>query len=60
VSELIDDSIETACSLMAELSPSILREGLLPALQWLALWMRERHGLTVGLAGEASDGEAAV
>jgi len=50
ISGLIDDCIETSRSLTAELSPPILYQGgLLLALEWLAKWMRDRHGLTVGL-----------
>jgi signal transduction histidine kinase/ActR/RegA family two-component response regulator len=50
VDELLGDSIESSRSLAAELSPPILREaGLLPALEWLARWMRERQGLMVEL-----------
>ena len=52
VSDLIDDSIETSRSLTAELSPPILREGLVPALEWLVRWMHEQHGLTVELQAE--------
>jgi PAS domain S-box-containing protein len=50
VAALIDDAIETSRSLTAEISPPILYElGLLPALEWLARWMRERHALTLDL-----------
>jgi len=52
VSDLIDDSIETSRSLTAELSPPILREGLVPALEWLVRWMHEQHGLSVELKAE--------
>ena len=48
---LIDDGIETSRSLTAELSPPILQQGgLVPALEWLVKWMRDKHGLTVSLA----------
>jgi DNA-binding NarL/FixJ family response regulator/anti-sigma regulatory factor (Ser/Thr protein kinase) len=54
VSRLISSSIEMSRSLTAELSPPILLAGGLgPALQWLACWMKEKHGLAVEL--EASD-----
>jgi len=59
VGDLIDDAIETSRSLTAELSPPVLREfGLIPALEWLARWMRDRHGLTLHLAayGQADAG----
>jgi signal transduction histidine kinase len=47
---LIDESIQKSRSLTAELSPPVLHErGLAPALEWLAAWMRERHGLAVEL-----------
>lgn len=50
VTDLLDDAIETSRSLTSELSPPILREGgLLPAIEWLVRWMRDRHGLDVGL-----------
>jgi len=52
--DLIDQSIKVSRSLTGELSPPVLHEGeLVPALEWLALWMQEKHGLTVELrAGE--------
>ncbi len=51
VSSLIDDSIEISRSLTAELSPPILHKGgFVPALEWLAKWMHDKHGLTVKLA----------
>jgi PAS domain S-box-containing protein len=50
IRELIDDSIETARSFVAELSPPILRHGLVPALEWLAGWMRQKLGFTVNLS----------
>jgi PAS domain S-box-containing protein len=51
LTEMIDNGIETSRSLTAELSPPILRQGgLVPALEWLVGWMRDKHGLTVRLA----------
>jgi PAS domain S-box-containing protein len=48
---ILDSSIETTRSLTAELGPPILRDGgLLPALEWLAQWMKEKHGLTVEMS----------
>lgn len=48
VQKLIDESIERSRSLTVELSPQILHQGgLVPALQWLAVWMQERHGLVI-------------
>jgi CheY-like chemotaxis protein/anti-sigma regulatory factor (Ser/Thr protein kinase) len=48
--DLIDEAIETSRSLTAELSPPILHDfGLMPALEWLARWMRDKHGLALDL-----------
>ncbi|MEJ2077819.1 MAG: PAS domain-containing protein [Acidobacteriota bacterium] len=48
VEALLNESINTARSLTAELSPPILHEaGLNAALEWLIRWMKEKHGLTV-------------
>jgi PAS domain S-box-containing protein len=48
---ILDSSIETTRSLTAELGPPILRDGgLLPALEWLARRMKEKHGLTVEIS----------
>lgn len=48
---LVNDSIHATKSLTVELSPPILHEaGLVPALNWLARWMREKHKLTVMVA----------
>jgi PAS domain S-box-containing protein len=48
VSDLIREALAASRSLTAELSPPILCEsGLVGALQWLARWMREKHGLEV-------------
>ena len=50
ITELLRDSIETTRSLAVDLSPPVLRdEGLVPALEWLADRMHERHELTVTL-----------
>jgi PAS domain S-box-containing protein len=49
LNELLSDSIETSRSLTAELSPSVLKSGLVPSLEWLARWMEEKHGLEVVL-----------
>jgi len=47
---LVDESLESSRSLAVDLSPPVLREGLAPALEWLAqIWMREKHGLDVEL-----------
>ncbi len=57
---MIDESIEASRSLTVELSPPILFEGSLPqVLDWLCLWMQEKHGLTVDLRVRAgADPEA--
>jgi PAS domain S-box-containing protein len=53
LAELVNDAIETSRSLTAELSPPILQQGgLIPALEWLVKWMRDKHGLTVSLASQ--------
>ncbi|MCE5278516.1 MAG: response regulator [Planctomycetaceae bacterium] len=53
IMDLLDDSIETSRSLTAELSPPILHQGgLVPAMEWLARWMQEKHGLTIALSAE--------
>ena len=54
ISALIEESIEISRSLTAELSPPALHLGLSPALEWLADWMAERHGLIVQLRGQRS------
>ncbi len=52
--DLIDESIQVSRSLTVELSPPMLYDvGLIPALQWLAQWMHEKHGLSVEV--EADD-----
>jgi len=49
-SELLDDAIGISRSLTSELSPPVLKEGgLVPALEWLARWMNDKHGLIVAL-----------
>ncbi|MCE5326355.1 MAG: PAS domain-containing protein [Planctomycetaceae bacterium] len=53
VNELLIESIDTSRSLTAELSPPILYEGgLVAAMEWLARWMQEKHGLAVNLDAE--------
>jgi signal transduction histidine kinase len=50
---LVDEAIKTTRSLTAELSPPVLHERGLPgALQWLAAWMYEKHGLNVEVMAE--------
>ncbi len=51
VEDLLSEAIHMSRSLSAELSPPILRQGgLHAALKWLALWMKDKHGLTVHLS----------
>jgi PAS domain S-box-containing protein len=54
IAELIDDAIETSRSLSAELSPPILLQGdFVAALEWLARWMHDKHGIEVNLIARA-------
>jgi PAS domain S-box-containing protein len=47
---LVEEAIASSRSLTVELSPPVLRErGLVPAFEWLAAWMRDKHHLTVEL-----------
>jgi len=46
--DLLSESIQSTRSLTRELAPPILKkEGLGPALEWLADWMEQTHGLRV-------------
>ena len=46
--DLLSESIKSTRSLSKELAPPILqKEGLAPALEWLADWMEQTHGLYV-------------
>ncbi|MCL5099367.1 MAG: response regulator [Candidatus Omnitrophica bacterium] len=46
--DLLSQAVKASQTLTAELSPPILHEaGLLPALNWLARWMHEKHQLHV-------------
>ena len=50
--DLLTDSLAYTRSLVADLSPSVLREhGLVAGLKWLAEWM-QRHDLTVVMESE--------
>jgi len=57
IDDLLDDAIKASRVLTIELSPPILYDaGLVPALEWLARWMREKHGLTTAVdADEAAE-----
>lgn len=53
VRDALDRSIACSRSLTAELSPPVLHEeGLTRALEWLAVWMQQNHGLTVEFQGD--------
>jgi PAS domain S-box-containing protein len=58
VSQLLHDAIQVSRRLSHELYPPPLhRFGLLPALQWLARQMKEKHALEVQLEGKDESGE---
>jgi len=45
---ILSEAIAQTRSLAVELAPPIISEGgLVPALEWLGCWMRQRHGLTI-------------
>jgi PAS domain S-box-containing protein len=53
VQGLISEAINASRSLTVELSPPILHEAGLPAaLEWLARWMNDKHGLEVALEAD--------
>ena len=53
VEQMLRDSITTARILTTELSPPALYHGgLTGGLEWLASWMKQKHGLTVDLSLE--------
>ena len=55
---VLTESLAVARTLTADLSPTVLyRSGLVPALEWLARWYEDRHGLAVRVA---VDGEVDV
>jgi PAS domain S-box-containing protein len=50
VEVLLNQAIDWSHSLTGELSPTVLhRSGLVPALEWLVAWMKDKHGLSVAL-----------
>jgi PAS domain S-box-containing protein len=50
IAELLAEALADARSLAGELSPPTLQRGdLLPALEWLARWMLEKHHFTVAI-----------
>jgi len=53
VRQLLEQAIDTGRTLVADLSPPILREAGLPeALKWLARHMRDNHGLKIAVTVE--------
>jgi signal transduction histidine kinase/ActR/RegA family two-component response regulator len=57
IERLITESGDVARDLSHELSPTVLHEhGLVPGLQWLSRWMREKHGLMVRVVSDAAAG----
>ena len=54
VQQILDEAIQTSRSLTAELNPPILYNvGVVPALDWLAHWMKDKHGLEVEVCAES-------
>jgi PAS domain S-box-containing protein len=50
IDSMLQQSLEVSRTLTAELDPPVLNQGgLLEALEWLAGWMRDKHGLQVDL-----------
>jgi signal transduction histidine kinase len=55
VDELVTEVLAATRSLTAELSPSILQTGRFSeALEWLAAWVEQKHGLKVHVEADAS------
>ncbi|MFA9478447.1 PAS domain S-box protein [Phycisphaerales bacterium AB-hyl4] len=55
IDELLTQSVDASRSLTTELSPPILHDaGLAAALDWLARWMRDKHGLHVTVEADRS------
>ena len=56
IEKILDDSIKVSRTLAAELSPHILHEaGILAALEWLARWMSNKHGIKIELQMQQMD-----
>lgn len=60
IDDVLDESLKVSRSLTVELSPPILYQGnMSQAMQWLARWMQEKHGLAVDVeADENANPEA--
>jgi signal transduction histidine kinase len=55
---ILNDCLEASRSLTAELSPPILHDaGLVPALEWLGQWVKQKHLLTVQVTAGEDIGE---
>ena len=53
IDHLLSQAIECSQSLTGELCPRVLQEGgFVPALNWLAQWMRDKYGMAVTLEVE--------
>lgn len=53
IRDVLDESIDASRVLTYELNPPVLHEsGFLAALEWLAQWKEEKHGLKVEIRGE--------
>jgi signal transduction histidine kinase len=60
VDQLLVECIQASRSLTMELSPPVLYDaGLIPALEWLARQMREKHALDVEFESDPRAGEVA-
>jgi len=56
VDALLETCIKASRSLTQELSPPVLYDqGLVPALNWLAGWMKDKHGLNVQIESTTQD-----
>ena len=50
---ILSEAIAQTRSLAVELGPPVpLKGGLVPALEWLASWMHQKHGLTIRVTAE--------
>ena len=59
VSAILKEAMAQTRSLAVELSPPVpLQRGLVPALEWLASWMRQKHGLTIRVTAADQELEA--
>lgn len=52
----IDEAVQAARSLSAELAPPVLAQvGIVASFEWLVEWMNERHGLEIALSSELEE-----